>query len=116
MTKVMASVLLLFTLALPDHSVANETQCRTDPDCAGESICVSGACKTPRLRDLFPAKSTPDPDQNRYVIKLTPSQCSERKGQFQQRAGTDSSGYVRCLLPRGETPSTPSPAMPRKPE
>jgi hypothetical protein len=103
------SLALLVALSLTDSVGVADSQCMRDDDCAGEAICLRGACKTPRLWELFPPTSTPSPDQDRYVIKTTSSQCRIRKGQSSPKLGGDSQDKIRCLLPRGVVPAASAP-------
>lgn len=108
MTKIVSLPALLAALLLTNSVTAADSQCRRDEDCAGETICLQGACKTPRLWELFPGTSTPFPDQDRYVIKTTSDQCSAQKGQSSPELGGDSKDNPRCLLPRGAVPASSS--------
>jgi hypothetical protein len=109
MIKTALFLALLAALPLTNSVGAADSQCRRDDDCAGETICLQGACKTPRLWELFPPASTPSPDQDRYVIKTTLDKCGTRKGQSSPKLGGDSQDNVRCLLPRGAVPAASSP-------
>lgn len=109
MTKTGRAFALLVALTSMNSVGAADSQCRRDDDCAGEEICVSGACKIPRLWELFPRTSMPSPDQERYVIKTTSDHCGARNGQSSAKLGGDSKDYPRCLLPQGSMPSAPLP-------
>ena len=100
---------LVVLVAMAQSVAAAESQCRKDDDCAGEAICLRGACATPRLWELFPPTSTPSPLQNLPVIKTTAEQCNARKGQSSPKLGGDSQALPRCLLPSGTSPGASAP-------